>query len=110
MPDSTKGLLLTKNWYCPNCSTTHQSQGPKVATHACAAFNGLQLPMFLEGSGGYHKPVYREDYIGPDLVADEVHTGHGKIVSAVSQEYPDGSNGLVVIMPCAVINTEAMGR
>lgn len=94
---------MHKNWVCPNCHKTHQSVGSKTAMHFCPALNNLFIPMVIEGSDCINKVNYREDYVKGDLVTA---THHGKVVSSVSTEHADGSNGLTVFVPCAVTKIE----
>jgi len=98
----SKPTELHKNWYCPNCSLTHQSVGKETAFHDCPKLFGLKVPMLLEGVKGYHKVEYREDYLGTDI--SDARNDSGQVVKSISTEFEDGSNGGTIYLPCATIN------
>lgn len=89
---------LVKNWYCPNCSVTHQSQGPKTAMHECDGFNRLLMPLTLEGKKVKHSANLREDYLGKDL--SDARDNSGNVVSSISHETDEGI-GATIFLPCA---------
>ena len=59
-----------KDWYCPQCGLTDQTNDPRIAVplHPCPKLRGLMAPMLAAGTAGKIELREREDYVGDELV------------------------------------------
>jgi hypothetical protein len=59
-----------RDWYCPQCGLTHQTNDPRIAVplHPCPKLRGLMTPMLAKGTAGKIELREREDYIAGELV------------------------------------------
>lgn len=88
-----------RQWGCPHCPVTAvTSWDTPNRYHHCSGLAGITAPMIPAGSDARTKVVFREDYVGQEIVQ---YDGYGRPVAAVVTDRPDGSNDVTVLAPTA---------
>ena len=98
----TAAVLLSPEWYCPNCTTTARLPIPKPGQthlHTCPGLRGLTAPMIALGIRAKVEAHEREDYIGRDMV--QLDPERGRPVMSINTTRDEGTDA-VVFAPTAV--------
>ncbi|MFZ0324746.1 MAG: hypothetical protein WAN48_11515 [Actinomycetes bacterium] len=90
-----------RDWYCPNCGLTHQTNDPRIAVplHPCPKLRGLMAPMVVAGTTAKVELREREDYVGTDLV--QVDPELGRPVMSIVTTRDEGTDARIFV-PTAV--------
>lgn len=84
-----------RDWYCPNCGKTDQTQEtrPHTRYHPCPKLRGLSAPMLPADMKAKVTAHEREDYIGNDIPqVDE----SGRPIMSITTEREDGQDVMVL--------------
>lgn len=96
-------LTLGRIWECPQCPTMTRTVDASVPLHACPSVGGLMVPLVPQGQKARHVVIERGDYVGRNLVNTDAH---GRPVSAVYTERPDGSHDTCAYPDTATADAE----